>query len=73
MMLPRTEAELRTFVREACQRYATLTTGGNQPSLRDRHSALAVQHDALVAMRRLLKRKGLSHSQIETEVLALQS
>ncbi len=73
MTLPKNETELRVFAREACQRYATLTTGANKPSLRERHMALSAQHDALVAMRKVLKRMGLKHSQIETEVLALQS
>ncbi len=73
MTLPQNETELRVFAREACQRYATLTTGANQPSLRERHMALAAQHDALVAVRRLLKRKGLSRVQIEAEILAICS
>ena len=72
-MLPKNEAELRVFVREACQRYVALTTGPVQSSLRERHVALAAEHDAVVSLRRLLKRKGLSRSQIEDEILALRS
>ncbi len=73
MPLPRNEAELRVFVREACQRFVKLTTKCSTACLRTRHLALIAQEHAVVAMRKVLKRKGLSSSQIETEVLALQS
>ena len=73
MTLPQNEAALRVFVREACQRYVALTTGTVPASLRDRHVALAAQHDAVVALRRLLKRKGMRRVQIENEVLAVRS